>query len=119
MKNGKDEQRFAFPKYCYAGVELSSRRPLLQVTDDIGDVFRMRDAENHDFKIVLARTRNGKVSDADDSLIHVLVNLDVSNVVVLDFAGLAGNDAFSQNRPFTGDNQGGVSNFEPPFEEQD
>ncbi len=62
---------------------------VLIVADQFDDLFGVWQLLHNHFQIVLARTGNPDAAHVQQTLTKCLIELDVANIIVLDFGGLA------------------------------
>ena len=72
-------------------------------THGVGDLAGIGHATNVNFHVVLPRAGDGNPADTEDAVEDGLLQLDVTDVIVLDFGRLAIEYAAGPDRSFAGD----------------
>lgn len=87
--------------------------------DDGFDFGGVGDAADGDLDAAGAGAGDADGTDIEETLEGALFDLDVANVGMIDFGGVFGEEAASENGTFGGEGEGGPEGFEPPDKQDD
>ena len=80
--------------------------------NEVNDSLRMRQTFGDDFQVILAGTGNADATHVEQPLNERLIELNVTDVVVLHFRSVPRDDAFAIDRAVVGDGQRGLNNVQ-------